>query len=193
MFKEPSEALRLRIGPVLVSEGLINAEQLRSALDMQARFPQFTLGQILSIQHKVPMEAIDEVTVRRLVMPLFEPALRARLERLERRDRFPRGLQAAEFVQAVNAQPLRYEIKTVESHLYDLNSKPDMHKVFSRYVVTELLVAVGLRTPAGEVKGIVSAEHNSQTRQLVISDDDDRLSSTLYYDLKAQFLRFDDR
>lgn len=189
MAEVTRDAIKMRIGPALVAEGLIGVDQLRSALDMQARFPQFTLGQIISILHKVPMEAIDEVHVRKLVMPLFAPALRQRLEKLEQRDRFQRGLNAAGFVQAMAAEPVRYESKTVESHLYDRTPGTEVQKLYTRYVVTELLVSVVLRTPAGEVRGMVQAEHSSRTRQLVISDNDDRLASTLYYDLKAQFLR----
>ncbi|EGJ48429.1 hypothetical protein [Desulfocurvibacter africanus] len=189
MTEDIREPIRLRIGPALVSEGLISVEQLRSALDMQARYPQFTLGQIVSILHKVPMEAIDEVKVRRMVMPQFEPVLRLRLELLERRDRYQRGLIASGFVTATTSNPVRYETKTVESHLYDRSGGDEVQKVYSRYVTTELLVAVALRTRGGEIRGMVQAEHNSQTRQLVISDSDDRLSSTLYYDLKALYLR----
>lgn len=189
MKEDIREPIRLRIGPALVSEGLISVEQLRSALDMQVRYPQFTLGQIVSILHKVPMEAIDEVNVRRMVMPHFEPVLRLRLELLERRDRYQRGLIASGFVTATAANPVRYETKTVESHLYDRSGGDEVQKVYSRYVTTELLVAVVLRTRGGEIRGMVQAEHSSQTRQVVISDSDDRLSSTLYYDLKALYLR----
>lgn len=189
MEQENRDAIKMRIGPALVSEGLVSVEQLRSALDMQKRFPQFTLGQIVSILYKVPMEAIDEVNVRKLVMPLFEPALLERLARLERRDKFGKGLFAAGFVQSVLADPVRYETKTVESHLYDRSSGDNVQKIYSRYVVTELFVAATLRTATGEVRGMVQAEHSSQTRQLVIADNDDRLASTLYYDLKASFLK----
>ncbi len=189
MVEDIREPIRLRIGAALVSEGLISVEQLRSALDMQARYPQFTLGQLVSILHKVPMEAIDEVNVRRMAMPLFEPALRLRLEQLERRDKYQRGMIASGFVTVMEAEPVRYETKTVESHLYERNGEDGLQKVFSRYVVTDLLIAVILRARVGEIRGIVQAEHSSRTRQVVIADSDDRLSSTLYYDLKALYLR----
>ena len=184
------EHTRMRIGPALRAEGVITEEQLHEALYRQHRFPFFTLGQIISILHKVPIAIIDEVNMRRIVMPLAPTELFKRLRHLCEQDRFAKGLDIRGFVTRLAVTPLHFEILNIDAREYADKLGKWQNAAMRRYVVTKVRALVELGTAPGDhLRAMVNVEHDTRGGSVVITDDDDRLKNEFYYPLRGVYLK----
>lgn len=182
---------RMRIGPALVAEGVINEEQLQEALFRQHRFPFFTLGQIISILHSVPISIIDEVNLRRIVMPLLPAELLRCLVRLNEQDRFAKSLDLKHFITRLRATPLHHQTLNIDAREYADKSGRWQNVAARRYVVTQVRARVDLTIEMGDlVRASVNAEHDTRGGLLTITDDDDRLRNEFYYPLRGYHLKY---
>jgi len=180
---------RQTLGQALVAEGALSAGQLASIVQAKARHPQFTTGQLASILYNVPVEVIDAVNLRAVVLPIYPAELIRRLALLAERDKFSRGLDVAAFVTEVEAHPVRFETRIVKSHIYDATQPGGTCCTFRHFIVTEAILDTAVTSCAGTIAGQVRINYHSETEILAIVDDDDQLARTLYYDLKALYLR----
>lgn len=177
-----------RIGPALVAEGVITAEQLKAALERQERHPSFLLGEILSILYRIPIERIDDVTVRRVVLPFFPLVLLSRLQAAVSRDKFAKGLRLETLIADVTLQRHKFEIMHVESRDYQVVEGEDRFEKtkVKRYVLTEATGdAVLTLTNGDSISGVLHVKHDSDTRELRIVEDEDQLKTALYYELRS--------
>jgi len=182
--------LRQRIGPALVAEGIISPEQLRDALQQQERHPSFLLGEIISILHRVPIEIIDDVNIRSVVLPLFPEVLRQRLKAVAQRDKFAKGLDIETFVADIQTRRLSFEAMHVETRTYAATATRGRFEktAVKRYVLTQVRANVTLIIGQGDqVNGVLNAKHDSDSQALTIIEDDDLLKTALYYDLRNIF------
>lgn len=181
---------RQQLGSALVNAGVINMVQLREALAARPRFPELSLGQIITVLHGISGDVVDDVHLRAVVMPLFPDELLGRLRNLARRDRFLRGMDFAEYLTGVRALIRTHEVKVVESRKYEYT--PDQRhrpSTLRRYLSTDVEVRAVVHCHAGTAKALLHLRHHSETHALQVLENDDRLRSTLYYDLKALHFR----
>jgi hypothetical protein len=177
-----------RIGPALVAEDVITAEQLKAALERQERHPSFLLGEIISILYRIPIELVDDVTVRRVVMPYFPLVLLTRLQAIVQRDKFAKGLRIDTLIADVSMRRHKYEIMHVESRDYNEVAGEDRFekRQVKRYVLTEVNGDAILTLTNGDiVAGLLHLKHDSDSRELSIVEDEDQLKTALYYELRA--------
>lgn len=193
MSDKPVQAPRL--GDLLVTEGVITEDQLLAVLKAQKTYPQFTLGQLLNVQHKVPLQAVDNVILHRMVLPLFTTHLLEALDGLAAKDRFARGLVPSTYVRDVEYVVQGYQTQTIEAHRYQCSGGCDLgasctQMEHTRFVLTQADLRVNLQTTnEATVSGEVRIRHQSQHRRVRIADENNTLSSTLYYDLKRAWLQ----
>ncbi len=181
------KVFRQRIGPALVAEGVISVAQLKAALDRQDQFPYFTIGKIISILYNIPMEIIDDINVRAVVLPLFQPELLRRLARIVRNDRFAKDMDVTRCITDIQVRAVSYEVKNVESHIYAHVEANKESRQFRRYVQTEALVETVIFAFGGKAHGLLNAQHDTESKNLVITNDDDFIKTAIYYELRRRY------
>ncbi|THB63687.1 MAG: hypothetical protein D6E12_16390 [Desulfovibrio sp.] len=173
-----------------MSEGVISEEALQEALLRQHQFPFFTLGQIISILHKVPIGIIDEVNVRRIVMPQLPAELLLRLKDLARGDKFAKGLDLESYITSVSVSPVFHESKNVDAREYEDRDGQWRNKGVKRYVLTRIRARVEMSVASNDVlRAMVEAHHDTSLGKLTIDNNEDQLRSGLYYPLRGFYLR----
>ncbi len=179
-----------RIGEALIAAGLLDEEQLENLVERQQRSPYFTLGQLASLIHRVPMAAVDAECVRAMLLPQVGPVLLEELSRFAAKDRFAKNLDPRRFIQEIHLRMRRFEVMHIDSRSYrpDEEGRPD--RVMKRYVLTQGSVEVQLRTNGnGQVLGQVQVRHDSLEQRLQVVDDPDTLKTALYYELRTLYHR----
>lgn len=187
-MQEPLDSLRL--GALLVAEGAINEKQLQQALDALQNSPHLTLGRMVSMLHRVPKITIDELVFHKALLPMAVPCLLERLDKLAAADRFSRGLVPSQFIARATPEVHSYKTEIVESSSYVCKDGVCREAPRQRFVVTTAQLSVAIITTSlDDTSGDISIRHSSLDRNMHILQDDDALNSTLYYDLKAAWLR----
>ncbi len=176
-----------RIGEALLSASCITQEQLQASLERQHRFPYFTLGQLVSLMHKVPMAKVDAVCVQAMVLPLVGPAVMKRMVAFAGKDRFAKNLDPMSFVTQVQMQMLKYEVMHIDARNYSSSGEEIQKDTLRRYVLIQGAVQVELQTPHGSVQGRVRVQHDSESHVLELAEDQDQLKTALYYGLRMKF------
>lgn len=176
-----------RIGEALVDAGCITEQQLDATVERQQRYPYFTLGQLVSLMHRVPMAKVDAVCVKVMVLPLVGPVIMKNLIYFAGKDRFAKNLDPKRFVQEMQVQMLNYEVMHIDARSYSSTGE-EIHKDnLKRYVLTQGLVKVEMQTPHGEVQGRVRVRHDSASHVLELAEDQDQVKTALYYGLRMKF------
>ncbi len=184
-----STEFRQRIGPALVGEGLITAEQLQTALQHQKRFPFFTIGQIVSILFRVPVGSIDEVNVHKVVLPQLPPVFLTRLVKIAKQDRFTKDFDIRAFIESVEAQVQSFEVVNVVGRSYEKDGD-DYHRTeYKSSIQTRMKILLLITTRAEEVvRARTSVLHDSRERGLVMEESDEDLKGGVYFDLRKVFV-----
>lgn len=180
-----------RIGEALLSAGCINEEQLQATLERQHRFPYFTLGQLASLMHRVPMAKVDAVCVEVMVLPLVGPAVMKHMVTFAGKDRFAKNLDPMRFVMELQMQMLNYEVMHIDARNYSSTGEEIQKDTLRRYVLTQGAVKVEMHTPHGTVQGRVRVRHDSESHALELVEDHDQIKTALYYDLRMKFNKTD--
>lgn len=188
---------RPHIGEALVQAGLLTPEQVEAALERQRKHPYFILGQIIGFLFRIPSSVIDGVYLRNMVLPEVGPAVMGRLEQIVERDRFAKQLRPRDFIGQIETEPRGCEVMVIESRVYgahnDASGAMEDHGI-TRYVLTQGKVRVHLRLKARNtaeevVSGSVQFRHDSVSRALQLSDEDDHFKAVLYYELRNHYHR----
>ncbi len=176
-----------RIGDALVAEGLITAEQLSAALDRQHRAFGFPLGQIVSIMFRVPIERVDEINARLVILPLLPAVIRDRLEGIALRDKFSKNLVVSEYIREYQGEIRDFEVKFIEARAYGCQPGEDSCRRigFKRFLQTLVKFEARLLTVDDDMANhAITFSHDSDTGKVVILENDDELKTTLYFTLR---------
>ncbi len=181
---------RQRIGPALVGEGVITAEQLQTALQHQKRFPFFTLGQIVSILFRVPVGQIDEINVHKVVLPQLPPVLLARLVKIAAEDRFTKDFDIKSFIEHMEVHVQRFEVINVVARDYEKQDKGGyLRTEYKSSIQTRMKIRLHIDTKANEpVQGLISVLHDSRERGPMVEETDEDLKGSVYFDLRKIFV-----
>lgn len=188
---------RPHIGEALVQAGLLTTDQVEVALERQRKHPYFILGQIIGFLFRIPSSVIDGVYLRNMVFPEVGPAVMRRLEQVAERDRFARQLRPRDFIGQIETEPRGCEVMVIEARVYgapkDESGAMEGHGI-TRYVLSQGKVRVHLHFGAqghepGTVSGSVQFRHDSVSRSLQLSDEDDHFKAVLYYELRNHYHR----
>lgn len=179
-----------QIGTALMGAGLIVEEQLLASLERQKKHPYLTLGQLISLMHKIPMSQVDAVSIRYMTLPLVGPALLQRLTKFAEKDRFAKRLDPSSFVKEVVIKMLEYEMMHIDARRYDEEGGEIRTNEVRRYVLTQGKVQVDLHTVNGEkVPGTLRIKQDSISHVLEITDPDDFVKAEFYYELRRYYTR----
>lgn len=180
-----NSVFRQRIGPALVAEGIINPAQLREAMAQFEGFPYFTLEQTISYLFRVPMQVIDEVSIRTVIMPQFTPMLMERLRNIAAKDRFARNMDLTLLVRDVQYRVKEFDAKGTNLRAYRYTPEGLAAVEMNRYVVTHATVHVTIKLlREQQAEGAVHITHDGSKRTLTIDESDDELKTTLYYAMR---------
>ncbi len=188
---------RPHIGEALVQAGLLTPDQVEAALERQRKHPYFILGQIIGFLFRIPSSVIDGVYLRNMVLPEVGPAVMHRLEQIAERDRFAKQLRPRDFIGQIETEPRDCEVMVIEARVYsapkDASGAMEDQGI-TRYVLTQGKVHVHLRlktknTAEEVVSGSVQFRHDSVSRSLQLSDEDDHFKAVLYYELRNHYHR----
>ncbi len=189
--------VRVHIGDALIQAGLLTPDQVEAALERQRKHPYFILGQIIGFLFRIPSSVIDDVYLRNMVLPELGPAVMQRLEQIAGRDRFARQLRPRDFIRQIETESRDFEVMVIESRAYG-HPKDESGVVdgsgITRYVLTQgkvrvHLVLKTLHATEEVVSGIVQFRHDSVSRSLLLSDEDDHFKAVLYYELRNHYNR----
>ncbi len=180
---------RQRIGPALVGEGLINAEQLQTALQHQKRFPFFTIGQIVSILFRVPVGSIDEVNVHKVVLPQLPPVFMTRMVKIAKEDRFTKDFDIKNFITHIEAQVHNFDVINVVARSYEKEGDEYRRTEYRSSIQTRMKIQLLISTRTGEVvRAKISVLHDSRERGLAVEESDEDLKGSVYFDLRKVFV-----
>lgn len=187
-FRKPENPIR--IGPALINAGVIDESQLEASLREQKRYPQFTIGQLISFMHDVPMEIIDEVNIRYIVLPYFPDVFVRRLQHVADSDRFAGNLKLEKWITGFTAEPVHYASVTVDTRNYGRTNGKLIREKNDRYVLSEVRIEVNIITAgADSISGEVNITHDTRTKKVVLVEQDHELKGSLYYGLRASFAK----
>lgn len=184
--REPSPASP-RIGEALRNAGCITEQQLQASIERQERFPYFTLGQLVSLMHRIPMARVDVICVQVMVLPLVGPVIMKHLLYFASKDRFAKNLDPMNFITEMHLQMLNYEVMHIDARSYSTTGEERERDNLKRYVLTQGEVKVQMATRNGPVQGRVRVRHDSTSHVLEIAEDQDQIKTSLYYGLRMKF------
>ncbi len=178
----------MRIGKALVDAGIISEEQLIQALRLHEQEPGRSLGEVVAKLFGIPVEKLDELNVRSVLLPRFRKLLLTRLLTISRGDKFAKGLDVTSFITGITTLPESFVVQDGKWRRYTFTNGVCECLKEERGFITVIDVLVTLKTASSSiVEGRLGVRHDSRVDRLEILDDDTHVRESIYYGLRSAY------
>ncbi|MEW6237779.1 MAG: hypothetical protein AB1656_20525 [Candidatus Omnitrophota bacterium] len=140
-----------RLGQALIDSGVIDSRQLDEALAVQKEHSHRTLGEIVSSSYAVPMEMIETVFVKDILVPSVKHMLADHLKMEEEKFTQALPIKANQLVYDIEIISTKFR-RTISTHFIREEGSDFPLKLHNRYATTDMegILKIAISSASGE-------------------------------------------